>query len=220
MAHLDLIHLSNFKSFYGAHEIGPLGPFTAIIGANGIGKSVIGEAIAFACGASARQLRGNAAAEFINERRRREVAAERENQSVDRRARKAPRIKQNAPDDAWDAADRDDPSARSGMIPEARVELRFKALAAGDGDDPAREQLAVGRSININGASHYWLRRGAAAGSLGERRAVGLAELRSTTRSLLGINIEAPERCARRDATATQLNVGMGGRPCWLSQAT
>ncbi|XP_031773028.1 structural maintenance of chromosomes protein 1A-like [Apis florea] len=54
---LKHIIVFNFKSFKGEVIIGPIKPFTAIIGANGSGKSNIMDAISFVMGESAKSLR-------------------------------------------------------------------------------------------------------------------------------------------------------------------
>ncbi|KAF3420482.1 hypothetical protein E2986_06121 [Frieseomelitta varia] len=54
---LDRIIIFNFKSFKGEVTVGPIKPFTAIIGANGSGKSNIMDAISFVMGEKAKSLR-------------------------------------------------------------------------------------------------------------------------------------------------------------------
>eukprot|EP00775_Hariotina_reticulata_P009969 gene9969-10123_t len=47
--------------------IGPLGNFTCVVGPNGCGKSVVGEAIAFALGGNRKMLRANSLAVLLNQ---------------------------------------------------------------------------------------------------------------------------------------------------------
>ena len=53
------IEVENFKSYRGHHLIGPFYEFTAVIGANGSGKSNLMDAICFVLGVKAAQLRGS-----------------------------------------------------------------------------------------------------------------------------------------------------------------
>ncbi|OAD60429.1 Structural maintenance of chromosomes protein 1A, partial [Eufriesea mexicana] len=62
---LNHIIIFNFKSFRGEVIIGPVKPFTAIIGANGSGKSNIMDAISFVMGEKARNLRVKQFTELI-----------------------------------------------------------------------------------------------------------------------------------------------------------
>ncbi|GLJ14483.1 hypothetical protein SUGI_0234140 [Cryptomeria japonica] len=57
-----------FKSFNAKVRIEPLTCFTCIVGPNGTGKSAIGEALAFALGASPKFLRANASSSLVNNR--------------------------------------------------------------------------------------------------------------------------------------------------------
>lgn len=41
MGYLQRLELENFKSYKGKHTVGPFKRFTAIIGPNGCGKSVV-----------------------------------------------------------------------------------------------------------------------------------------------------------------------------------
>lgn len=66
-ASLRSLSIQGFKSFNGGGEIGPLGRFTCVVGPNGCGKSVVGEAIAFALGGSKKMLRANGQAALINQ---------------------------------------------------------------------------------------------------------------------------------------------------------
>lgn len=59
-----------FKSFREHAFIGPLGPLTAVVGPNGVGKSVVGEAIAFALGGNKKMLRAKALSALANNERR------------------------------------------------------------------------------------------------------------------------------------------------------
>ena len=53
------IEVENFKSYRGHHLIGPFYEFTAVIGANGSGKSNLMDAISFVLGVKTAQLRGS-----------------------------------------------------------------------------------------------------------------------------------------------------------------
>jgi chromosome segregation ATPase len=59
---------AGFKSYQEHVCVRPLGPFTCVVGPNGCGKSVFGEAIAFALGGSKRMLRVQNLSSLINER--------------------------------------------------------------------------------------------------------------------------------------------------------
>lgn len=59
MGRLDRLELHNFKSYGGDVVVGPFKGFTAIIGANGSGKSNLMDAISFVLGVRTSQLRGN-----------------------------------------------------------------------------------------------------------------------------------------------------------------
>ncbi|KAK9828821.1 hypothetical protein WJX72_002267 [[Myrmecia] bisecta] len=63
---LQKISLQGFKSYNEQASIGPLSQFTCVIGPNGCGKSVVGEAIAFALGGNARMLRAKSLAMLLN----------------------------------------------------------------------------------------------------------------------------------------------------------
>ncbi|GMH36927.1 hypothetical protein BSKO_04800 [Bryopsis sp. KO-2023] len=63
---------SGFKSFRYRTTIGPFDQFTCIIGPNGCGKSVVGEAVAFALGGNKSMLRAKTLASLINEESLRE----------------------------------------------------------------------------------------------------------------------------------------------------
>ncbi|KAL0128334.1 hypothetical protein PUN28_003545 [Cardiocondyla obscurior] len=62
---IDTIEIYNFKSYLGKIIIGPLCPFTAIIGSNGSGKSNIMDAIRFALGDKLSALRVKCLGELI-----------------------------------------------------------------------------------------------------------------------------------------------------------
>ncbi|XP_011704616.1 PREDICTED: structural maintenance of chromosomes protein 1A-like [Wasmannia auropunctata] len=62
---LNTVVISNFKSFFDETVIGPIEPFTAIIGPNGCGKSNIVDAISFALGEKPRALRVNCLNELV-----------------------------------------------------------------------------------------------------------------------------------------------------------
>ena len=51
------MEVCNFKSFEGIHQIGPLTPFTFVIGPNGGGKSNVLDAISFVLGLGLKDLR-------------------------------------------------------------------------------------------------------------------------------------------------------------------
>jgi structural maintenance of chromosome 1 len=53
------IEVDNFKSYRGAHTIGPFQDLTAVIGPNGSGKSNLMDAISFVCGVKTAHLRAN-----------------------------------------------------------------------------------------------------------------------------------------------------------------
>ncbi|XP_076672291.1 structural maintenance of chromosomes protein 1A-like [Andrena cerasifolii] len=63
---LERVKILNFKSFKGEVIIGPIRPFTAIIGANGSGKSNIMDAISFVMGDTSRSLRVKQLNELIH----------------------------------------------------------------------------------------------------------------------------------------------------------
>ncbi|KAI5068572.1 hypothetical protein GOP47_0016917 [Adiantum capillus-veneris] len=61
------ISVKGFKSFKLKAKIGPLSHFSCIVGPNGAGKSVIGEALAFVLGGSAKTMRANCLSSLLNE---------------------------------------------------------------------------------------------------------------------------------------------------------
>jgi structural maintenance of chromosome 1 len=63
---IELLTLTNFKSFSGTHTIGPFIDFTAVIGPNGGGKSNIMDAISFVLGAKSQELRAGNLRDLIN----------------------------------------------------------------------------------------------------------------------------------------------------------
>ncbi|KAJ0405618.1 hypothetical protein P43SY_007719 [Pythium insidiosum] len=59
MGRIARLELENFKSYGGAHVIGPFKRFTAVIGPNGSGKSNLMDAISFVLGVNSRSYRIN-----------------------------------------------------------------------------------------------------------------------------------------------------------------
>jgi len=53
------LEIENFKSYRGHQQIGPFYDFTAVVGANGSGKSNLMDAISFVLGVKTAQLRGH-----------------------------------------------------------------------------------------------------------------------------------------------------------------
>lgn len=53
------LEIENFKSYRGHQQIGPFYDFTAVVGANGSGKSNLMDAISFVLGVRTAQLRGS-----------------------------------------------------------------------------------------------------------------------------------------------------------------
>lgn len=53
------LEIENFKSYRGHHRIGPFYDFTAVVGANGSGKSNLMDAISFVLGVKTAHLRGS-----------------------------------------------------------------------------------------------------------------------------------------------------------------
>ena len=53
------LEIENFKSYRGHHQIGPFYDFTAVVGANGSGKSNLMDAISFVLGVKTAHLRGS-----------------------------------------------------------------------------------------------------------------------------------------------------------------
>ncbi|WIA31005.1 hypothetical protein OEZ86_001046 [Tetradesmus obliquus] len=70
MLRLSHLEVEGFKSFRDKTVIGPLADFTCIVGPNGCGKSVVGEAIAFALGGNRKMLRAGSLAGLVNQERR------------------------------------------------------------------------------------------------------------------------------------------------------
>ncbi|KAJ0410155.1 hypothetical protein ATCC90586_008433 [Pythium insidiosum] len=66
MGRIARLELENFKSYGGAHVIGPFKRFTAVIGPNGSGKSNLMDAISFVLGVNSRQLRSNQLKDLIH----------------------------------------------------------------------------------------------------------------------------------------------------------
>lgn len=66
MGRIARLELDNFKSYGGAHMIGPFKRFTAVIGPNGSGKSNLMDAISFVLGVHSRQLRSNQLKDLIH----------------------------------------------------------------------------------------------------------------------------------------------------------
>uniref|UniRef100_K3WJ16 Structural maintenance of chromosomes protein n=1 Tax=Globisporangium ultimum (strain ATCC 200006 / CBS 805.95 / DAOM BR144) TaxID=431595 RepID=K3WJ16_GLOUD len=66
MGRIARIEVENFKSYGGAHVIGPFKRFTAVIGPNGSGKSNLMDAISFVLGVNSRQLRSNQLKDLIH----------------------------------------------------------------------------------------------------------------------------------------------------------
>ncbi|POM61717.1 Structural maintenance of chromosomes protein [Phytophthora palmivora] len=66
MGRIARLELENFKSYGGAHVIGPFHRFTAVIGPNGSGKSNLMDAISFVLGVHSRQLRSNQLRDLIH----------------------------------------------------------------------------------------------------------------------------------------------------------
>ena len=62
---IDRIEVENFKSYKGAHTIGPFKSFTSVIGPNGSGKSNLMDAISFVLGVRSAQLRGSSFKDLI-----------------------------------------------------------------------------------------------------------------------------------------------------------
>ncbi|KAF6256891.1 RecF/RecN/SMC N terminal domain-containing protein [Scenedesmus sp. NREL 46B-D3] len=69
MLRLSYVEVEGFKSFRDKTVIGPLADFTCIVGPNGCGKSVVGEAIAFALGGNRKMLRAGRLASLVNQER-------------------------------------------------------------------------------------------------------------------------------------------------------
>ncbi|KAJ7570082.1 hypothetical protein O6H91_01G106400 [Diphasiastrum complanatum] len=73
---IQFISIKGFKSFSQKARIGPLTGFSCIIGPNGSGKSVIGEALAFAFGASPRTMRAKNVIALLNESTKQQSSTE------------------------------------------------------------------------------------------------------------------------------------------------
>lgn len=80
---LRWLEIENFKSFYGRHVLGPLGNCVAIAGPNGAGKSNVIDAIAFALGVNAGQLRCTRLLDLLNVPRLLETAADGNSSAVE-----------------------------------------------------------------------------------------------------------------------------------------
>lgn len=66
MGRIARLEVENFKSYGGAHVIGPFKRFTAVIGPNGSGKSNLMDAISFVLGVNSRQLRSNQLKDLVH----------------------------------------------------------------------------------------------------------------------------------------------------------
>lgn len=66
MGRIVRLEIDNFKSYGGAHVVGPFKRFTAIIGPNGAGKSNLMDAISFVLGVSSRQLRSQQLRDLVH----------------------------------------------------------------------------------------------------------------------------------------------------------
>ncbi|RLN47992.1 hypothetical protein BBJ28_00000384 [Nothophytophthora sp. Chile5] len=66
MGRISRLELENFKSYGGAHVVGPFHRFTAVVGPNGAGKSNLMDAISFVLGVNSRQLRSNQLKDLIH----------------------------------------------------------------------------------------------------------------------------------------------------------
>lgn len=66
MGRIARLEVENFKSYGGAHVIGPFKRFTAVVGPNGSGKSNLMDAISFVLGVHSRQLRSNQLKDLIH----------------------------------------------------------------------------------------------------------------------------------------------------------
>jgi structural maintenance of chromosome 1 len=62
---IEQIEVHNFKSYKGAHTIGPFKPFTAVVGPNGSGKSNVMDAVSFVLGLDAKKLRGTSLGDLV-----------------------------------------------------------------------------------------------------------------------------------------------------------
>lgn len=60
------MELRDFKSYGGAHVVGPFKRFTAVVGPNGSGKSNLMDAISFVLGVHSRQLRSNQLKDLVH----------------------------------------------------------------------------------------------------------------------------------------------------------
>lgn len=63
---ISALELIDFKSYCGAHVIGPFYPFSCVIGPNGAGKSNLVDAVLFVLGSPARELRCERLSQLIN----------------------------------------------------------------------------------------------------------------------------------------------------------
>ncbi|KAG6584759.1 putative structural maintenance of chromosomes protein [Phytophthora cinnamomi] len=66
MGRIARLELENFKSYGGAHVVGPFARFTAVVGPNGSGKSNLMDAISFVLGVPSRHLRSTALKDLVH----------------------------------------------------------------------------------------------------------------------------------------------------------
>ncbi|KAE9352753.1 Structural maintenance of chromosomes protein 1 [Phytophthora fragariae] len=66
MGRIARLELENFKSYGGAHVVGPFQRFTAVVGPNGSGKSNLMDAISFVLGVHSRHLRSTQLKDLIH----------------------------------------------------------------------------------------------------------------------------------------------------------
>lgn len=66
MGRIARLELENFKSYGGAHVVGPFHRFTAVVGPNGSGKSNLMDAISFVLGVNSRHLRSSQLKDLVH----------------------------------------------------------------------------------------------------------------------------------------------------------
>lgn len=66
MGRIARLEVANFKSYGGAHVVGPFRRFTAVVGPNGAGKSNLMDAISFVLGVGSRQLRSTQLRDLVH----------------------------------------------------------------------------------------------------------------------------------------------------------
>lgn len=66
MGRIARLELENFKSYGGAHVVGPFHRFTAVVGPNGAGKSNLMDAISFVLGVNSRHLRSTQLRDLVH----------------------------------------------------------------------------------------------------------------------------------------------------------